>query len=83
MYNNQRKINITLGQKQFVITVDHDRIKSDPMFLKLRRDSKEILQRIHTQNSEHAMLRSLERMKEISEGRMHIAEVLSGLKSPQ
>jgi hypothetical protein len=57
MYNNQRKRKITFGQrkitlgkKQFVITVDHDRINSDPMFLKLRRDSREILKIIHTQN---------------------------------
>jgi hypothetical protein len=69
MYNNQRKRKITLGQrkitlqqKQFVINVDHDRINNDPMFLNLRRDSGE---RIHTQNQ------SMERMKEISEGRVH------------
>jgi hypothetical protein len=46
MYNNQKKRKITLGkrkitlwQKKFVISVDHDRINNDPMFLKLRRDS--------------------------------------------
>jgi hypothetical protein len=39
MYNNQRKKKrkITLGKKQFVIIVDHDRINNDPMFLNLRK----------------------------------------------
>jgi hypothetical protein len=50
MYNNERKIKIALGQKKFVIIVDHDRINTDPMFLKIMRYSGEIIQKIHTQN---------------------------------
>jgi hypothetical protein len=45
------------------------------MFLKLRRDSGEILQRIHTQNQ------SMERMKEISEGRVHYRSAI-GIEIP-
>jgi hypothetical protein len=48
MYHNHRKRNITLGQKKSVIIVDNDRINNDPMFLKIKRDSRVILQRIHT-----------------------------------
>jgi hypothetical protein len=44
MYNKQIKREMTLGKKKFMITVDHDRINSDPMFLKLKRGS---MQRIH------------------------------------
>jgi len=75
MYNNQRKRMITLGQKQFLITVDHNRIKSDTMFLNLKRDSEEILQRIHTHNQ------SMERMKENSVGRVHCISAI-GIEIP-
>jgi hypothetical protein len=44
MYSNQRKRKINLGQRKitlglnkFMISVDHDRINNDPMFLKLIR----------------------------------------------